>query len=72
MTDEQTAREVLARHRDSILTAYEGAVGVGVGAADGGAAIVVFLADARNVPEGPVDVEGVPVRFEVTGEFQAL
>ena len=72
MADEQTAREVLARHRDAILTGVDGAVGVGVGAADGGAAIVVFLEHARHVPERPADVEGVPLRFEVTGAFRAL
>ncbi|HEX8647411.1 MAG TPA: hypothetical protein VF715_10965 [Thermoleophilaceae bacterium] len=72
MTDEQTARRVLARHRDAILTGLEGAVGVGVGAADGGAAIVVFLEHADNVPEGPAEIEGVPLRYEVTGGFRAF
>ena len=69
------ARQVRNRHRDELLGRFQ-AVGLGIGkqdAADGGGyAIVVYLDSERDRPKVPVSVEGVPVRFEVTGQVRSL
>ena len=60
------AREALERHREKLMRTY-GAVGAGVGAgASGGYAIVLYLAEPQPVPDD-ASVDGVPIRFEVTG-----
>lgn len=70
--DLETARRVLAEHQDSILAQVPGAVGIGIGAADGeGHAIVVLLERVEHLPDEPRQVTGVPLRFEVTGPFTA-
>ena len=65
-----TARETLERHREKLMRTY-GAVGAGVGAgARGGYAIVLYLAAPRPLPDD-ASVDGVPLRFEVTGRPRA-
>jgi hypothetical protein len=60
------ARETLRRRREELMGTYA-AVGAGVGAGkDGDYAIVVYLEAPREVPDG-ASVDGVPLRFEVTG-----
>ncbi len=64
------AREALERHREKLMRAY-GAVGAGVGAGVGdGYAIVLYLPKPRPVPDD-ASVDGVPLRFEVTGRPRA-
>jgi hypothetical protein len=64
------AREALERHREKLMRTY-GAVGAGVGAgARVGYAIVLYLAEPRPVPDD-ASVDGVPLRFEVTGRPRA-
>jgi len=64
------AREALERHREELMRTY-GAVGAGVGAgARDGYAIVLYLAEPRPVPDD-ASVDGVPLRFEVTGRPRA-
>ena len=64
------AREALERHREKLMRTY-GAVGAGVGAgARDGYAIVLYLAEPRPVPDD-ASVDGVPLRFEVTGRPRA-
>jgi hypothetical protein len=70
----ESAREVLARHKDEIMRTYQ-AVGVGLGKqspTDQSYAIVVYLESARHRPQGPVSYEGIPVKFEVTGRIRPL
>lgn len=70
---EQT-RDVLRRHRDDIRRTYD-AVGVGVGRAEGpggGHAITVYLRTASALPPEERSVEGIPLRFEVTGPINPL
>jgi hypothetical protein len=65
------ARDVLQRHKEELMRTY-GAVGAGIGKDDPKApdyVIVVYLESPRQVPED-ASVEGVPLRFEVTGRFQ--
>lgn len=60
------AREALARHRETLMRTY-GAIGAGVGAGvRDGYAIVLYLEEPRPVPDD-ASVDGVPIRFEVTG-----
>jgi len=65
-------RKVLGRHREEILKSYD-AAGVGIGAAEGREgqyAIVVYLKSADKRPNTPVLIEGISLRFVVTGEFK--
>ena len=70
--DLQTVREVLARRKQEILSKYK-AVGVGIGKEDPASpnhVIVVYLKSQENKPTEKVDFEGVPLKFEVTGELR--
>ncbi|MDQ3936684.1 MAG: hypothetical protein M3340_18850 [Actinomycetota bacterium] len=70
----ERVREVLDRHRDELMERHR-AVGIGIGAEtppDRGAAIVVYLRSADDLPAESVEVESVRVRFEVTGPIRPL
>jgi hypothetical protein len=80
--DHATALEAKERHADEIMAA-EGVVGVGVGFTGPSTGrgigpeeerhvIVVYLERPKHRPEGPRSLEGVPVRFEVTGKIRPL
>jgi len=77
MTEAKTldeVRAVLDRHRDTILAQY-GAEGIGIGRPAGqktGYALVVYLASAPGKRPATTEIEGVPLRFEVTGKFRPL
>ncbi|WP_181787116.1 hypothetical protein [Streptomyces phytophilus] len=76
------AKKVLDRHQESIWR-YPGVQGMGIegapGAEDGGREpspeplfrIVVHVDTRADVPDAPRSVEGVPLRFTVSGEFTA-
>ena len=70
-----SVRRVRDRHRDELLDRFQ-AVGLGIGKRDaddgGGYVLVVYLDSERHRPEVPVSVEGVPIRFEVTGRVRPL
>lgn len=73
-TDLKAVRGVLARHKTALLSKYH-ATGIGVGKAEGAATgyvIVVYLDGKERKPAETVVVEGIPVRFEVTGSFYPL
>lgn len=65
-------REVLARHRGTIMARYE-AVGVGVGKSESGSRflIVVYLTSAGSAPSDEASIEGIPLKFVVTGRVRA-
>jgi len=68
------ARGVLARHRDAITTRYR-AVGTGIGKRsrdDPTAVIVVYLESQDDRPSGAVAIEGVELKFVVTGAIRFL
>jgi hypothetical protein len=78
--DMATARQVLARHVDDIEDRYSGVIGTGVdavvrpptGTTGSGTriyGIVVYLRRQDDRPDEPQSIEGVPLTFEVTGEF---
>lgn len=71
--DLEAVRSVLAASKDELIARYraEGA-GVGKDAAGTGYAIVVYLATSELMPDEHVEVEGIPLRFEVTGRFRPL
>jgi len=67
----KTTEAVLAAHTDSLM-ALPGVVGTAIGLCDGVPCIRVFLADAnaaarRRIPE---QLEGYPVKVEVTGPIR--
>jgi hypothetical protein len=67
-------RDVLERHRKAIEERYH-ALGSGIGKVSAGSstlAIVVYLESQRDRPATPVSVEGVPLRFEITGPVRFL
>jgi hypothetical protein len=73
VTDLASVRQVLQKHREQVIRDYH-AVGVGVGAKNGSSgeyAIVVYLKSERDFPSQPVTLDGVSLKFVVTGEFRA-
>lgn len=72
MIDLGSVRAVLERHKQEILRSYN-AVGVGVGKDEEvpeSYVIVVYLESADARPNLPVVVDGVPLRFKITGQFK--
>jgi len=67
----KTIREVLATHTDSLM-ALPGVVGTAVGLCDGVPCIRVFLVDSSAAARAriPAQLEGYPVRVEVTGPIR--
>lgn len=66
--DLKCVRAVLARRRQEIIDRY-GAQGVGVGREPEGHVIVVYLRSARQRPQQEERIDGVRLKFEVTGPF---
>lgn len=69
------AREVLRQRKEGILRTYK-AIGVGIGKHEPQGksyGIVVYLESEQELPkEGAISIEGVPLRFEVTGRIKPL
>jgi len=67
----KTIEEVLAAHGES-LRALPGVVGTAIGRCDGTPCIRVFLADSSEAARRriPPQLEGYPVRAEVTGPIR--
>lgn len=72
MGDLAAVRRVLASRRDELL-ARPGVTGVGVGRGElpGKFVIVCYLASEGQAGALPAELEGVPVKAHVTGEFKA-
>lgn len=68
----EDVRAVLQARKDELIRTY-GAEGVGIGkdASGEGYALVVYVA-TRDLLRTEESIDGIPVRFEVTGEFRAL
>ena len=67
-------REVLSRHRQQLLTTYS-AAGVGIGKRrpeDRTYIIVVYLKSGNLLPKEKVSIEGVQLKFQVTGPLKLL
>ena len=65
-------RSVLRKRRQEIMDRYR-AAGLGIGARPDDPKshiIVVFLQSEKERPVAPVDVDEVPLVFEVTGKFK--
>lgn len=71
-SDLAAVRRVLASRGDELL-ARPGVTGVGVARGDraGKFVIVCYLASERHADALPAELEGVPVKPQVTGEFKA-
>lgn len=68
----EEVRSVLEARKDELIRTY-GAEGVGIGKSTSGEgyAIVVYLATPEQL-RTEESIDGIPVRFEVTGQFRAL
>jgi hypothetical protein len=67
----QSVREYFHGHKEEIIRRYN-AEGAGIGkqgSGDDRYAIVVYLKSQADRPKAPVEIEGIPLRFEVTGGF---
>ncbi len=70
----ERVRSTLNRHRAHILATYR-AVGLGIGqTAPPGTSycITVYLQSSADLPQEPVTVDGVPLRFQVTGPIRLM
>lgn len=67
----ERVQQVLERNKDEILRRYK-AVGVGIGKRENGYVITVYLKSKSDVPTELQTIQGVPVHFEVTGEFRPV
>ncbi len=67
----RTMEAVLAAHTDSLM-ALPGVVGTAIGLCDGAPCIRVFLADSGAAARRriPTQLEGYPVKVEVTGPIR--
>lgn len=70
-SDLYDVRRVLSERRDELLSRFE-AHGIGIGRGDSGYVIVIYLDSPEDRPADAPDVEGVPLKFEVTGPFSTL
>lgn len=69
--DLTAVRALLAQNRTALMKQYK-AAGVGVGKHGNGYAIVVYLNSADERPAGDITLEGVPLKFEITGPFKTV
>jgi len=67
----RTIEEVLATHADSLM-ALPGVIGTALGRCDGDLCIRVFVTDSSETVRSriPDQLDGYPVRVEVTGPFR--
>jgi hypothetical protein len=68
----EDVRELLGRSKRELMQRYQ-AQGVGIGKQspdDDGYVIVLYMESQRNVPAEPAEVEGIPLKFEVTGPIR--
>ena len=66
-------RQVLQRNKKELMRRYK-AEGVGIGKKtpkDDSYIVTVFVAGPENIPTEPVEVEGIPLKFKITGKFKA-
>lgn len=71
--DKQAVRDFFEARKREIIHRYH-ATGAGIGRPDpnGPYVIVVYLESQAAVPAEPINLDGVPIRFEVTGKFHPL
>jgi hypothetical protein len=67
----EEVRRLFAARKNEIIARYR-AEGAGVGKEDRSYVFVVYLASADLLPPEHVVIDGVPLRFEVTGRFSPL
>jgi len=68
--DLESVRTLFAAHKSELLGRY-GAVGAGIGINGDEYVITIYLRSKNDSPAEPASIEGVRMRFEVTGEFHA-
>ena len=73
-TDREDALVVDVKNRhEQRLLAIDGVKGVGIGSTEiGDDAIILYLRDSSVRERIPSEIEGIPIRPEITGEIDAL
>ena len=69
----EDVRDVLNRNKKELMNRFN-AEGVAIGKlnpTDNSYVLTVFLDTSRDIPTEPVEIEGIPLKFEVTGKFKA-
>lgn len=65
----EETRALFQAQRTALIKKYR-AEGAGIGRSQSGQyEIVIYLAKPNDIPAQPVILDGVPIRFEVTGKF---
>lgn len=70
-SDLESVKKYLQENKEKIMQAYQ-SVGIAIGKnkiSDNTYVIVVYLKDAQTQPNEPVVLDGIPLKFEVTGQF---
>jgi hypothetical protein len=68
------AEEVLSRHQERLMSIDEGVTGVGITESQGQPAISIMVRQLTPELKAklPTQLEGVPVKIDVTGEIDAF
>lgn len=69
----EEVREVLARRKRELIDRFN-AEGAAIGKADpkdSSYVITIYIADPSSIPDGSFEVEGIPLKFVVSGRFRA-
>ena len=67
-------RKAMVLNRQILLEKY-GAIGIGIGKSDSKNVnynIVVFVESRDKIPQKNISIEGIPVKFKVTGKIKKL
>ncbi len=70
-TDLETVKNYLQENKDRLIELYD-ASGLGVGREENGSGryqIVIYLKDKKKMPLDIILLDGIPLKFEVTGQF---
>lgn len=68
-SDLESVKALFAERKSEILGRYN-AVGGGIGRNDNEYVITVYLRSKADMPAGLVRIDGVRLRFEITGEIR--
>jgi hypothetical protein len=69
----EDVRDVLNRNKKELMKRFS-AEGVAIGKrnpTDDSYVLTIFLDTSRDIPTEPAEIEGIPLKFEITGKFKA-
>lgn len=68
----EVVREIFNRNKTDLLGQFN-ALGAGIGKiepTDESYVITIYLADEDSIPKESIDIEGIPLKFVVSGRFR--